>query len=649
MSLLSDTYRASLFKDPPQRWTGLDRLTLQTQGWWHRKSSANGFSLQLADQIHQRSCEYQQLTLPRLQELLTQQQLLFKRGRIEPAQLTETFALLAEASFRILHLRPYPVQILAAYSLHQGYLAEMATGEGKSLVTCLAAILVGWSEKPCHVITANDYLATRDAEQFAPFFRFCNLSVGTTTAGMSSGERRQQYHQAVVYTTSKELLADYLRDQIALGSHRSQHQRLLKQYLRPAANVQLVLRGIDTAIIDEADSVLIDEATTPLIISQQQPNPELNDACRLAHQLAGSLEKDRDYRVDSEQGRVLLSKVGRDRVSEMADGLPVFFRDPARAQEMVLLALTAREFFHHGQQYLLEDGKVVIVDQFTGRKMEQRTWQRGLQQMIELQEGVEPSHPSESLAQLSFQVFFSLFQKLSGTTGTAWETRKELWEVYGLPVVKIPLNKPERRSELPATVYYTQTEKLAAIVAEANDCYRRDQPVLIGTRNISDSEQIVKLLQQAGIPHQLLNAAQDQQEAEIIANAGQLKQVTVATNMAGRGADIKLGRGVAELGGLHVIVSELHESKRIDRQLIGRAARQGEPGSFRIYRSAEDEIISRYANLNRLASLAIKGKVASAYLSSLLTLTAQKLIQRQATKQRRELARRDEWLTEMLP
>jgi len=466
---------------------------------------------------------------------------------------------------------------------------------------------------------------------------------------MSQADRRQQYNQAVVYTTSKELLADYLRDQIALGRCRSQNQRLLKRYLQPAADFKLVLRGIDTAIIDEADSVLIDEATTPLIISQQQPNPDLNDACRLAYQLASNFEIQRDYRIDNELNRVVLSKAGRTRIAEMADDLPIYFHNLARTEEIVLLALTAREFYHCGKQYLLENGKVVIVDQFTGRKMEQRTWQRGLQQMIELQENVDLSHPSESLAQMSFQVFFSLFQRLSGTTGTAWETRQELWEIYRLPVIKIPLNKPSLRSELPAANFRTQPEKLAAIATEANACYRRNQPILIGSRNISDSEQIVKLLQQAGIPYKLLNAAQDRQEAAIIAKAGQQKQVTVATNMAGRGADIKLGKGVAELGGLHVVVSELHESKRIDRQLIGRSARQGEPGSFRIYRCAEDEILRRHPALSRLASLALNGKVATGKLSSLLISVAQTLIQRHAAKQRRALARREEWLTEMLP
>lgn len=654
MNLLAEVYQASRLKDRAPLLSGLDHVSHQLSGWRTRQKYSSGGLLKHAEVILQQSLGYQQLSLEQLQQQLTAQQQLIKRCHADQAHTQQALALLCEASARILNLRPYPVQIMGTLLLQQGCLAEMATGEGKSLVICLAAILAAWAGKPCHLVTANDYLASRDAQQFADLYRFCGLSCGVISATLDSGQRRQQYRQAIVYATSQELLADFLRDQLALGGRRGTTQRLLELYLGPqngASRLQ-VMRGIHTAIIDEADSVLIDEATMPLIISQAQPNPILHEACKLAYRIASQLDPAHEYGLYPDRRKVELTSAGEKRIGALLQDFPAFFRAEERCKELVLLALTAKEFFQPGQHYVVEEQKIIIIDDFTGRKMDQRTWQQGLQQMIEVKEDVPLSDPSESLAQLSFQIFFNLFQKLSGTSGTAWETRNEFWQLYSLPVVPVPLNRPEQRKQEPLRNSRTMQEKYAAIVADTLNCYQRGQPVLIGSRSILQSEEIGQRLRQAGLECQLLNALNHQQEAEIIANAGQARQITVATNMAGRGADIKLGEGVAELGGLHVIVAELNESKRIDRQLLGRCARQGEPGSYRLYISGEDEILGRLKRLKIAPSLANNGLgrlMHTQKLTRLMLAAAQAAIQNMAKKQRRELAKRDEWLKEMLP
>ena len=470
---------------------------------------------------------------------------------------------------------------------------------------------------------------------------------------MTAAERKETYQKGVVYTTSKEPLADFLRDRLALGNvyQSSRRQIRIKHNPHDRSYNKLVTRGIDTAIVDEADSVLIDEAVTPLIISQAHENKPLTEACQTASQIARDLEPDTDYRVDRRYRDIILTESGIAKIAEMSASLADIFQGSARREELVLTALTAQIFYQRNKQYVVENDKVVIVDEFTGRMMPQRTWRHGLHQSIEAQEGLPLSDPSETLARLSFQRFFRFFRKLGGMSGTAREAADELWHIYELPVLSVPTNKPCIRKVMPGRFYPDQKSKWQAICDEVGTCHETGQPVLVGTRSVAASETLAGLLRESNIPFQLLNAVKHRPEAKIIASAGQAGMVTIATNMAGRGADIKLGKGVAELGGLHVIVSERHESARIDRQLCGRCARQGDPGSVRTYGSLEDELLQQYGPkpfLNLLLHTSSKNRPESTRLVEHLISLVQQKAQRQAYRRRQMVMQTDDWLTDAL-
>jgi preprotein translocase subunit SecA len=564
--------------------------------------------------------------------------------------LAEALAALREAASRVCGLRPFPVQLIGAAALHRGCLAEMATGEGKTLVAAMAAVLAGWTRRPCHVVTVNDYLAARDAKWFESLFQVAGLSVGVVTGGMDVGERRAGHRADVTFTTSKELLADFLRDRIALGPLTDADRLRLHQggCLRKDAAGSIVMRGLGVAIVDEADSILIDEAVTPLIISRERENADLRDACVEARELGESLQAGLDYEVNPRFRDVELTPAGRKRLASEAGNLPPLWRGTDRRQELVTQALHAREFHLKDQQYVVHEGKVVIVDEYTGRMMPQRTWRDGLHQAIEAREGLEITSPSETLARMSFQRFFRMFPRLSGMTGTAWEARHELWRVYGLAVVRIPTNQPVRRELLPDRFFDSDEEKWRAVTAEIECLNASGRPVLVGLRSIDASEELSRRLGTVHLPHRLLNATRHQEEAAIVSDAGRLCTVTLATNMAGRGTDIRLEQGVAELGGLAVIATERHESPRIDRQLFGRSGRQGDPGTAQAFVSWEDEIFRRFlpspvrSGLRRTASKAARTAQETA------VLLAQRRAQNQAAVQRRLVLRSDEWIDESL-
>jgi preprotein translocase subunit SecA len=411
------------------------------------------------------------------------------------------------------------------------------------------------------------------------------------------------------------------------------------------------MRGIDTAIIDEADSVLIDEAVTPLIISQPQKNSPLTEACQATTGIACQLTPGLHYRVDRRYHEIHLTGAGEARLDELCAELPELWQGNSRRDELVVLALTANEFYHKNQQYVIEDDKVVIVDDFTGRMMPQRTWRQGLHQLIEAKEKLPLSDPSETLVRMSFQRYFRFFRKLGGMTGTAREAAGEFWHIYGLSVHTVPTNRPCIRKHLPARFYSDQQAKWQAICDEVCQCHYTGQPVLIGTRSIATSEKMAALMSDRNITFQLLNADKHQEEAKIIASAGQYGTVTIATNMAGRGADIKLGKGVAELGGLHTILSEHHESKRIDRQLFGRCGRQGEPGTVRVFSSMEDEVLQRYGSRTLLRCLhrtVINNQHESSSIIKHFVSLAQDTAEKQAFRQRKEVMQKDVWLTDAL-
>jgi preprotein translocase subunit SecA len=595
-------------------------------------------------EAHAKSCS--QLNDHDLSLQLLQHRDIFRRNRKETTDTLPTaLAAIREMARRKLGLHAYPVQVMGTLALHHGYLAEMQTGEGKTLTAGLAAVLAGWTGRPCHIITVNDYLVERDANWLAPLYRACGVREGFVTAGMSPEQRRNAYARDVTYTTSKELLADFLRDRLRLPSPTQPERRLVQQLrqLKTKPNDGLILRGLHTAIVDEADSVLIDEAVTPLIISSPRPNELLREACLTATNLITSWQRNVHYTVNPRYREIELTPEGSSKLQESCAGFQGLWQAPARRLELIRQALVAREFYQEGKQYLLQNNKVVIVDEFTGRPMPQRTWQQGLHQTIEAQAGVPLTDPSETIGRLSFQRFFRCFHRLSGMTGTASESTREFWHVYRLPVIRIPTHRPCIRQLLPDRAFTTEDQKWAALVAEIQRIHATGRPILVGTRSVAASEHLATLLSRQGLAFSLLNATRLAEEAGIIAGAGEKGQITIATNMAGRGTDIKLGPGVHDLGGLHVIATERHESRRVDRQLLGRAGRQGDPGSGQIFLSLEDDLLRKH-----LPNRYRKMLPASASLISQAMNLAQRRAQKLAAKQRRKVLQTDTWLEDSL-
>jgi preprotein translocase subunit SecA len=503
--------------------------------------------------------------------------------------MAQSFALVREASLRTLGLRHYDVQLLGAQVLLQGRIAEMATGEGKTLAATLAVCTAAAAGAAVHVVTVNDYLAERDAADNAPLYAFFGLTVGVVKQEMPLDERRRQYACDVVYVSNKELTFDYLKDRIELDGISMARLALRRLWGSASAPVPL-LRGLHLAIVDEADSVLIDEARTPLIISQTLPD-DLGEAIyHEAIEIAAHLERDVHYRQGNYRD-VWLIPAGEAEVERLVaeEGKEGVWKSPLWRKELTEKALSARLLFHLDQHYILADGKVQIVDESTGRVMPDRTWERGLHQMIEAKEGCEISGPRRTLSQITYQRFFGRYLLLGGMTGTAREAETELKRVYDLSVTRVPTHKTSQRVRLPDRVFLTSEERWAAVSARAAELAGQGRAVLIGTRSVEASEHLSRLLDAQGTKHTMLNARQDKSEAEAVAQAGQPGRITVATNMAGRGTDIKLTPEVEQAGGLHVILTEFHESARVDRQLFGRAARQGNPGSVEAIVSLEDE------------------------------------------------------------
>lgn len=648
--------RRTAHREPEEQLRGLDAWFEIGLGRWRRRGAALNYLLRAAEQVDALGPDWNKLSDSQLRQRIEALREIFRRGGRELTAQCELEALAAvrEVSERKLGMRPFTVQIAGALALRRGLLAEMATGEGKTLTAAVAAVLAGWTGRPCHVITVNDYLAERDAVRMGPLYHGCGVRVGHVIGPMTPRERRAGYDADVTYTTSKEVVADFLRDRLHLGPLHDPERRLLRRLLaldgRPAES-WLVMRGLHTAIVDEADSVLIDEAVTPLIISRAVPNEELEEACRAAFRAAADFERDRDYRADFRARRIDFTPAGEARLERVRGMFSGVWRGPKRVGELIRQSLSAREFFLRDRQYAVVDGKVVIVDEFTGRQMPGRTWREGLHQAVEAKEGLPVSAPSETLARISFQRYFRLYEKLSGMTGTAAEAADEFWLTYRLPVIRIPTNKPCIRSIREDEVFPDLSSKWTAIVQRIVDLHSKGIPVLVGTRHVSSSEELARRLTEVGIEFNLLNAIHHKEEARIVAEAGQMGRVTVATNMAGRGTDIHLGEGVAALGGLRVIATERHEAGRIDRQLFGRCARQGDPGEVHVFVSVEDELLQRYvpAAVRRALAAGLSAGRAGARGAALTAVRyAQWLAQRQAWLQRREVLRQDTWIDEAL-
>ena len=511
--------------------------------------------------------------------------------------LPEAYAAVREAAKRTIGMRHYRVQLIGGVILHQGRITEMRTGEGKTLVSTLPAYLNALEGKGVHIVTVNDYLAKRDAEWMGQVHEFLGLTVGCFLNSMDNDERREAYNCDITYATNNELGFDYLRDNMVIYKE------------------QLVQRELNYAIVDEVDSVLIDEARTPLIISGSSgKSTKIYEACdNLAKQLKRGTAKELskmdlimkeddmetgDFVVDEKEKTVNLTAQGVEKVERFFHIENLADPENLEIQHCIILALRAHNLMFRDKDYVVKDDEVLIVDEFTGRIMPGRRYSDGLHQAIEAKEHVKVKRESKTLATITFQNFFNKYNKKCGMTGTALTEEKEFREIYGMDVVEVPTNKPIARIDYNDSVYKTKREKLNAIVEDIADCYERKQPVLVGTITIEASEELSEMLKRRGIKHKVLNAKYHELEAEIIADAGVAGAVTIATNMAGRGTDIKLGEGVQELGGLRIIGTERHESRRIDNQLRGRAGRQGDPGESKFYISLEDDLMRLFGSQN---------------------------------------------------
>lgn len=575
-----------------------------------------------------------------------------RKGREHQLHIPAAMSLLVESSERTLGLRPYPEQVMGAISLMNGTLIEMQTGEGKTLVAALASVFFGWSGRPCHVITVNDYLAGRDYAKLEPLYTFCGLSSACILAEQGRDERRKGYACSVVYVTAKELVADFLKDRLLLPGMTDPSRRYILSSSEREGENRPVLNGLSAAVVDEADSVLVDDAATPLIISRAVKNQPLLDACEEAVRIATLLQRDEHYLVDERFQQLQFTRAGTLKIEQMLPSLPQFWHSSSRRDELLLLVLAARENFKRGKDYVVKDGKVIIIDEFTGRLMPDRKWRQGTQQIVEMLEGVEMTDPVEVAARISFQRFFRYFETLSGMTGTVKGVSSELWHIYGLNCVRIPTHRPSRRQTGRPRVFSEKGIKYAAVLHEIEELHRQGHPILVGTRSVRESEFLAELLKGRMLSFQLLNALYHSEEAAIIARAGERGNITIATNMAGRGTDIMLGEGIAELGGLHVILTEPNEAERIDRQFFGRCARQGDPGSVRGYVSLDDMLIQRYFPGSILPEFLVKAlsrKLPGAEaLVILLVKVAQMNAQNMAYQRRLALLRQDDQVDQMM-
>jgi preprotein translocase subunit SecA len=515
-----------------------------------------------------------------------------RREGLTEALVGEAFAKVRAAAERTVGMRHFDVQLVGGWAMLQGMVAEMETGEGKTLTATLAAATAALAGHAVHVITVNDYLAGRDAEIMRPVYEALGLTVGCVVHGMEPDARRAAYRCDITYCSNKEITFDYLRDRMVFGGSPRPLAQRIESLAGGDGGKRLLLRGLQFAIVDEADSVLVDEARTPLILSAPVDASKEEGVYRQAMELAQQLEP-AHFRVDD--GHVELTPAGVERLRALAQPLGGVWSGPRRSERFVCQALTAVERYQRDKHYLVRDGKVQIIDESTGRLMPDRSWEQGLHQLIEIKEGVEVTGRRETLARISYQRFFRRYLHLAGMTGTASEVRGELWSVYRLRVARIPTNRPVRRVHLPERVYGTAPDKWRAVIESIRQRRLAGQPVLVGTRSVAASEELARLLEAAGLPFRLLNARQDADEAQIVAGAGEPGCITVATNMAGRGTDIKIAPEVAAKGGLHVICTERHESGRIDRQLFGRCGRQGDPGSCEAILAADDDLAATHA------------------------------------------------------
>jgi len=612
------------------------------------------------------SGEFRGMSEAALDDQVSRLRELFVRGRQDDECVRRGLAAVREVARRLTGEEAFEVQLMGALAMYHGRIVEMLTGEGKTLTGSIAAPLIAWRHRRVHVFTVNDYLAARDARSRGPIYRRCLLGTGAITQEMEPGERSVVYARGIVYGTPKQVVADWLRDQIRLGRAATPWaaRQLLSGTGREAvagvgAAAGPMVPGLRAAMVDEADAVLIDEGVVPLIIARSRREDDMAGVYREAASIGARLDEGPDYEVDYVRRRADLKRRGETRCeaffNEAFDrGSGAIWRATRRAEELVRQALVARHCYLSGQQYQIVDGKVVIVDEYTGRFLPDRSWEHGLHQAVEAKEGLDVTADRETLARLSFQRFYRTYPFLCGMTGTAADATGEMEAVYARPVTVIPTNRPVARSQRPLRVFRTATDKWAAVAASVEALHAAGRPVLVGTRSIAASELLAGLLAARGLAHQVLNANFDKDEADVIARAGHggtLASITVATNMAGRGTDIKPDAPALAAGGLHVILTEMHGAERIDRQFIGRAGRQGDPGSAQVFVSLEDELIRRHAPLLKraLERRLVTAEMRDTALAGRVFGLAQARSEARDRRNRASVLRQDDWIDKNLP
>ncbi|MEQ8845059.1 MAG: hypothetical protein RIB58_09415 [Phycisphaerales bacterium] len=640
----------------PEHFGGLDKLAVLARARADRLRTTRGHLLAEAKRVEALRPTIVDLTEAQLDEALRAAREAFVRGRADTDQLRHALGLLREIARRETGQEPYMVQLAGALGLYHGRVVEMATGEGKTLTGSLAAPLIAWSRKRLHVLTVNDYLAARDAESRRPIYTRCGLTVGAITQEMPPAERAGVYARHIVYGTPKQITADWLRDQLRIGRLKTPwtgRQALARFGERgEAAGLAPLVPGLHAALVDEADAVLIDEGVVPLIIAQARKEDEMGPVYAAAARLAQRLDEGPDYTIEHVRRKAELKRRGRERLKSFftEEEAPIW-KAPRRAEELIRQALVARHCYLRGHHYQIVDGRVVIVDEYTGRYLADRSWEHGLHQAVEAKENVEVTADRETLARVSFQRFFRSYRFLAGMSGTVIDARGEIEAVYQRPVVVMPTNRPLIRERWPTRIFRSSSAKFAAIVDSVVAQHAQGRPVLVGTRSIEVSEKISERLEARGLAHQVLNANFDATEADLIAGAGQSGAITVATNMAGRGTDIVLDGAARDAGGLHVILTEPHASTRIDRQFIGRAGRQGDPGSSQIFASLEDELIVH--NAPKLAAFirrrTAREEVSGDRLAKIALRQAQKKAEARDRINRGHVLRQDDWIDKHLP
>jgi preprotein translocase subunit SecA len=617
----------------------LSPLTQTVTGWFARRaklSHGHGTRFVSAVREYERELAHAPVDLVRKRTHGLRAQL--ARAGFTDIGIAEALAIVSVACGRILGSVPYDSQLVAARIMLGGHLAEMATGEGKTLAAALTAATAALAGIPVHVVTANDYLVTRDATALRPLYHALGLTSGLVTQELDTEARRQAYSCDVTYCTAKELVFDYLRDRVSQPQRNELEERAAR-LARPDSPGRL-LRGLCMAIVDEADSVLIDEARMPLILSQAVPAGDCA-AFQHAWKLSAHLRPDEHFILDGAVRRVRLTDSGRVRLQTGTARRVFKWLSARHCEDAVVLALNARHLLERGRDYLVKEGRVHIIDETSGRAAHGRSWSQGLHQLVEIKERCAVSPQVVPLIQITYQRFFPRYLRLCGVSGTLLESRGELFGIYGRQVWPVALRRPNLRKLLPSRVFASVRAQRTAVIARVRELHAQGRPVLVGTTSVTESETLSGLLRLSGLPHAVLNARQDRDEAQIVADAGRTGAITIATNMAGRGTDIILGAGSAETGGLHVICCQQNAARRIDRQLVGRCARQGDPGSAEIYIALDGPLLAHHWLARVVRICTRREEMRHSWLGALALRLAQYAQERRQRTQRELLVRRD--------